>query len=224
MPEDCPMNPNPTLSRSLLASMLLVPTLSAVPAASVEEVPYTLQRRTGDLEVRRYEPHLVAATRVEGDFTDVGSRGFRRLFDYIRGDNRTRTSLDDPAAIGQAAEREKIAMTAPVGQSALGERFRITFAIPAGYSADTVPEPTDPRITIETEPARTVAVIRYRGRWSSGRYQQALDRLAAWMQSEGYEAAGDPIWARYDPPFMPWFLRRNEILVPIDAVDSLASR
>ena len=33
----------------------------------------------------------------------------------------------------------------------------------------------------------------------------------------GLEEAGEPIWARYDPPFKPWFLRRNEILIGIRA-------
>ena len=38
---------------------------------------------------------------------------------------------------------------------------------------------------------------------------------SAAMEKEGLRAVGEPVWARYDPPFMPWFLRTNEILVEI---------
>lgn len=65
------------------------------------------------------------------------------------------------------------------------------------------------------EPERTVAVIRYSGFWSRSRYLDHERKLLAWMQERGLEAVGEPVWARYDPPFMPWFLRRNEIVVEV---------
>jgi hypothetical protein len=34
----------------------------------------------------------------------------------------------------------------------------------------------------------------------------------------GYRVSGEPRWARYDPPWKPWFLRRNEVIVPIEPV------
>jgi hypothetical protein len=40
-------------------------------------------------------------------------------------------------------------------------------------------------------------------------------KLEAWIRDSGFRRIGDPIWARYNPPFTPWFLRRNEILIPI---------
>jgi hypothetical protein len=40
--------------------------------------------------------------------------------------------------------------------------------------------------------------------------------LLTWIEERGFKQTGDPVWARYNPPFMPWFLRRNEILIPVD--------
>jgi hypothetical protein len=56
-----------------------------------------------------------------------------------------------------------------------------------------------------------VAVIRYSGRWTDANYLEHLGLLMQAMRSNGMEWEGEPVYARYDPPFMPWFLRRNEV-------------
>ena len=77
------------------------------------------------------------------------------------------------------------------------------------------PQPTDERIRLRGVPARTVAAIRYTGFWSRSRYDVHEQRLREWIQRRGLESVGEPVWARYDPPFMPWFLRPNEILIEL---------
>jgi len=57
--------------------------------------------------------------------------------------------------------------------------------------------------------------VQYSGTWSRQRYERNLARLREWMKAQGLAAAGDPVWARYNAPFTPWFLRRNEVLVPL---------
>jgi len=64
-------------------------------------------------------------------------------------------------------------------------------------------------------PARRVAALTYSGTWAESRYLEHLSRLRQAMQREGLQPAGEPVWARYDPPFMPWFLRKNEILIEV---------
>ena len=71
-------------------------------------------------------------------------------------------------------------------------------------------------MTLRHVPARTMAAIRYSGFWSEERYQAHLAKLEAWMAEQGYTATGNAEWARYNPPLMPWFLRRNEILIPTE--------
>ena len=70
-------------------------------------------------------------------------------------------------------------------------------------------------VALREVPARRVAAVRYSGVWSEQRYDRYLAELEAWLRKQQLTAAGGPIWARYEPPFMPWFMRRNEILIPV---------
>jgi effector-binding domain-containing protein len=87
--------------------------------------------------------------------------------------------------------------------------------MPAEYTMDTLPRPTDPKVRIREIPAYRAAVIRYSGTWSESKFRKHLAELEDWMASQRFEAAGGPVWARYNAPFTPWFLRRNEILIPV---------
>jgi effector-binding domain-containing protein len=86
----------------------------------------------------------------------------------------------------------------------------------ASYTLETLPAPNDPAVSLRQVPARYMAAVRYSGFWSEKAYNSNLDELSSWMAQQGLKAVGEPIWARYNPPFMPWFLRRNEILVPVE--------
>ena len=182
---------------------------------ATEKLAYEVLETDGAIELRRVAAHVVAETFVEGDFEDVGSEGFRRLVGYIGGKNRSRSKIAMTAPGEQEAASEKIAMTAPVDQVRSGDRYRITFVMPARYELATLPEPTDPRVVLREEPARTVAAVRYSGFWSRSRYDEHEAELRAWLAARGLEAAGEAVWSRYDPPFMPWFLRRNEVVIPV---------
>jgi effector-binding domain-containing protein len=185
-------------------------------AVAIEEVPYAVIEQNGAFELRQYPPHIVAETTVEGAFDQVGNEGFRRLADYINGENRSKQSIAMTAPVNQEAQAEKIAMTAPVGQEKSGDRWRITFVMPAKYALDTLPKPIDSRIEIKQEPARLMAAVRYSGIWSRKRYEENEARLLAWIEERGFKQTAESVWARYNPPFMPWFLRRNEVLIPVD--------
>ncbi len=119
------------------------------------------------------------------------------------------------APVAQQREGEKIAMTAPVGQEALSNHWAVTFMMPTNYTIETLPQPTDDTVRLRAIPARRMAAVQYSGTWSQQRYERNLARLREWMKAQGLAAAGDPVWARYNPPFTPWFLRRNEVLVPL---------
>ena len=183
---------------------------------AIERAKYSVVAKEGNFELRQYEPYLVAETMVEGDFDTVGNEGFRRLFDYISGKNRKRQSISMTAPVSQEAESEKISMTAPVNQVRVGEKYRITFVMPAKYTMETLPEPLDDRVKLQAVPGQLIAALRYSGTWSKDRYEEKRIHLQALMRQKGLEAAGEPIFARYNPPFMPWFLRRNEVLIPVE--------
>jgi hypothetical protein len=184
---------------------------------ALEKLAYRTLDRDGPFELRRVESHVVAETFVEGDFESVGNEGFRRLAAYIGGANRRSDEISMTAPVGQEPASSKIAMTAPVGQEPSGDRYRITFLMPSRYTLDSLPHPADERIRLRAEPERTVAAIRYSGFWSRARYEDHEQRLRAWIETRGLEPIGEPVWARYDPPFMPWFLRRNDIVIEVRA-------
>ena len=190
--------------------------LVAKSAMAIEKAKYTVVEKEDDFEIRQYEPQIVAETFVEGDLEEVGDEGFRRLYGYISGDNQKKQSISMTAPVGQEANSEKIAMTAPVGQEQKDNRWRITFLMPAEYTLETLPVPTDSRVKLVQDPGRLMAAIRYSGTWSEAGYEENKALLEEFIEKRGLIQAGEPVWARYDPPFMPWFLRRNEVLIPVE--------
>jgi len=197
-----------------IAILSVAVTLSLTQVAmAIEEPKFKTIHVYEDFEVRDYAPYLVAETTVKGDFTDAGDEGFRRLFDYISGKNAKRANIAMAAPVIQSGQ--KIEMAAPVIQATSVGGFAIQFVMPAKWTLATLPVPEDRSVRVrEVAPAR-FAVIRYSGLWTRDRYETNLAKLRRALMREHLTPDGDPIWARYDPPFMPWFLRRNEILIPL---------
>lgn len=184
-------------------------------AMATEEAEYRVIRQDNRFELREYAPHIIAETLVGGDFDEAGSKAFGRLFKYISGNNTTSQNIEMTAPVSQQAEGEKIDMTSPVGQQRVNDNWAVSFMMPASYSLETLPTPRDRTITLRQVPARHMAAVTYSGLWNEKNYRQHKERLDAWINKNGFSVTGEPVWARYNPPFMPWFLRRNEILVPV---------
>ena len=190
--------------------------IGVMDAMAIEEARYKVLEKDNKFEIRDYAPYILAETIVEGDLEEAGNKAFNRLFRYISGDNRSRKKVAMTAPVSQQPMGEKIKMTAPVGQRRVQEKWAVSFMMPASYTLKTLPEPEDPNITLLQVPARRMASVRYSGFWSEKRYLRYKLELESWIQERGLTVVGDPIWARYNPPFTLWFLRRNEILIPID--------
>jgi effector-binding domain-containing protein len=185
---------------------------------AIEEARFTVLEKDKEFELRQYEPQIVAETLVEGNFDEVGNQGFRRLFAYISGNNQKTQSIPMAAPVTQEAGGVKIPMTAPVGQERVGEKWRITFLMPLQYTMETLPIPLDSNIGLKIIPGRLMAAIRYSGTWSKKNFQENETQLLAWIAQHGLKPVGEPVWARYNPPFTPWFMRRNEVLIPVERV------
>lgn len=172
-----------------------------------ESPTYEVAESLGDVEIRHYEPYVVAETLVRGSLEKAGNGGFRVLAGYIFGGNET-----------DAGGSTKITMTTPVTQDRVGDRYRIQFMMPASHTTDSLPTPKDERVTVREVGPRRLAAIRYSGRWSQAEYERQRTRLVRALDDADYEAFDEPIWARYDPPWKPWFLRTNEVLTAFRAV------
>ena len=169
----------------------------------VEQAKYEVLKKIGKIEIRRY-PRLVIA-RVDG----YGDGGFNFLFRFISGNNRQKSDI----AMTAPVVSEEIAMTAPV----LSEKGSIAFIMPEGYKLETTPEPLDDQIKIVEVPERVVAALRFSGRWSNSIFQKKTEQLLAEIENAGLKVAGQVFSMRYNGPYTPWFLRRNEVAIAIES-------
>ena len=212
----------PRKSLTLLLSCAAALTLagcSVFGGKAAEEVPYQVLRSDGDIELRQYPPILIAETRVAGSFDDATGPAFRRLFDYISGENRARQEIAMTAPVlreaSAAGEGEEIAMTAPVFREASADGWTMAFVLPEGYSLESAPLPTDPEVEVRELPSERRAVIRFTGNPEEADIAEKSETLRAWMAKQELEAAGDPQLAGYNPPWTLPFMRRNEVLIPV---------
>lgn len=187
---------------------------------AVEEAKYNLLYKEDRFELREYASHILAETIVEGDFQEAGNEAFSRLFNYISGYNQQQQKVAMISPVGQAPSSQNIAMTSPVSQQMQDGRWVVSFMMPASFTLETTPEPKDPNVSIREVPARLIAAVRYSGFWNEKNYLLNLAKLQDWIANNQLTHLDEPIWARYNPPFMPWFLRRNEILVPVASPES----
>jgi len=168
-----------------------------------DQVPYTVVKKIEDLEIRHY-PEVIFAV-VEDNVDDSG---FELLFQYISGENKTRRKIPMTAPV---ITSEKIPMTAPV----ISRKNYMAFALPSSYTKDTVPVPTNPAVTIDVQPEKIMAVLRFSGRTSDTKDQKYLQELITTLKTHKIQRKGEPVLMRYNSPFTPGFLRRNEVAVEI---------
>ncbi len=190
-----------------------------------ERQGYDVLKRLPGFELRRYPAHLVAEVEVDSSFTDAGNRAFGLLAAFISGRNSARGKVAMTAPVLQEQASTRIAMTSPVVQESGGQPGRqvVAFVMPAEFTVDTLPTPSDPRIRVREVPAQVAAARTFTGRWSEPIYQEQLARLHSAVSQAGLEMIGQPRFARFDPPWTPWFLRHNEVVQPV-TVDQVALR
>ena len=192
--------------KTLVIVALLIPlALFAVALMSLDEPEYEVIEQTDAFELRAYKPFLVAETRVDGDFDEASGRAFRSLVSYIQGGNQGGRNLP---------------MTAPVNQQRVAhgndDTWLFQFVMPKEYVLQMLPQPMDEGVTLRQIPARLVAARRYSGDWGEQKYRDNEQALLEALQQERLMPVGAPIFARYNAPFVPGFLRRNEVLVDVE--------
>jgi hypothetical protein len=168
---------------------------SGAVAMALEEPEYEVLYESGEVEIRHYDPYIIAEVNVDGSAADREAFGI--LAGYIFGDNDSGTEM---------------AMTAPV--ETRGSEY--AFVMERKYSMYTLPRPNDSRINLRTKPSRVVAVLEFSGRWTEKNFAKHEKLLLDELAALGIATTGKPELARYNSPFTPWFLRRNEIIVSID--------
>jgi hypothetical protein len=199
------------LSTGLTLSLLLI---GAAPAMAIEEPSYRVITQSEPFEIREYPPLIVAQVEVPGDLSEASSAGFRLIANYIFGNN---ISVRDGGLTTAEPIPEKIAMTVPVIAEGRGDQktWLIQFVMPKQYTLETLPKPNNPQVKLLAMGPQKIAVIRFTGFISDEKVQEKTAELMAWIKSRNALPLGNPRLARYNPPWsIPW-MRRNEILIPI---------
>jgi hypothetical protein len=160
-----------------------------------QEQPYTVVKKIGSLEIRDYPASVHAQLTLTGSAETVGNKAFGSLVGYI--------------------SSNKIAMTSPVIQERNEDQWNVSFVMPAGMNAADLPKPTNSELVIREVPAHLAGATTWSGSWKYPEAQKRGEEMVEQLTDLGYRVSGEPRWARYDPPWKPWFMRRNEMIAPI---------
>ena len=168
-----------------------------------QTVSYEITGKIGEIEFRKY-PRMILATVM----SDRNDSGFNLLFSYITGKNHPKRQIPMTAPV---ITSEQIPMTAPV----VSDEKTMSFVMPGGKEQDEIPEPLDERVKITAQDPREMAVIRFKGYAGREEVNEVTSRLLEGLQKAGITTRGRPVLMRYNAPWTPGFLRRNEIGIEI---------
>jgi len=182
--------------------------------SDVEKPKYQATALTNEIELRSYDPMLVAMVQMSGSRKDVISEGFRVLADYIFGNNTLEQNISMTAPVEQQAG-QKISMTAPVQQQQRSNSWMISFVMPKQFTLKTIPKPNNEMVKINEVPAQRFITIRFSGSNSDDNIRKNESALFNYITQNKINVTGEPKYAFYNPPWTLPFMRRNEIMVQL---------
>ena len=150
---------------------------------------------------------------VEKNYKSAIEKGFSVLAGYKFGNNVARQKIEMTTPV-QVSQSQKIAMTTPVTVTG-SDKFMVAFIMPSEYTLETLPLPKDNNIHFTHIPTHKMAAIRFSGYFQRDTINRNKERLNQWIEEEGLETEGDFIVAGYNPPWVPGFLARNEVMIKI---------
>jgi len=171
----------------------------------VETIEYEIIHEIGKVEIRRYPKIIVA--RVE-DSSDA----FNLLYRFITGENRQRARVKMTSPVVS----QQVEMTSPV----LSETDSMAFVMPKEYTVETTPEPLNNHVKIVEIPARLIAALCFSGGWSEAHFEKETQELLSALSEAKIKTKGNVFTMLYNPPFIPGFLRRNEVAIEVEYSDN----
>ena len=201
---------------SIIALILIVGGLLAGPVMSnVEKPDYKVIQTEQNIEIRQYEPMIIAEVEVDGKREDAIREGFRLIADYIFGNNTVQRDIAMTAPV-QQQESQKIAMTAPVQQQSTGRSWQISFVMPSKYSMETLPEPKNDRVRLKEIMTKKFVVIKFSGTNSNENVTEHENQLMNYIEANQIKIIDSPKYAFYNAPWTLPFMRRNEVMIEIN--------
>ena len=196
------------------AVVFLAAIIWSLVASNVDTPDYEILAKDGQVEIRQYDPMIVAETTVEGEREQAIGRGFRIIANYIFGNNLASEKVAMTAPVTQQPS-EKIAMTAPVTQQPDGSVWKVRFIMPSEYTMETLPNPINPEVQLIEVPSKRFAAIRFSGFATQGSLDKHTGQLQDYIEQESLSPNSEPTYAFYNDPWTVPFMRRNEVMIEI---------
>lgn len=198
-----------------IIGIVLIGAIAAGPIMSDVETPnYEIVKSQDAIEIRQYEPMIIAKVQMNGKREDAIGGGFRLLADYIFGNNIANQDIAMTAPV-QQQESTKIAMTAPVQHQSAGNYWQVSFVMPSEYTMDTLPKPVNERVVLKEIPAKTFAAITFSGTNSDENVKAHEKILLEYVEANDLSVISTPKYAFYNPPWTLPPMRRNEVMIEI---------
>lgn len=157
-----------------------------------EKQKYVVLKKFAEFETREYFPVVMADVVLGADRSSAANKAFGFLFKYI--------------------SKNKISMTAPVLQEKMpDDKWRVSFVMPASSQMEDLPEPSETQVSLRHVGSERIAVLRFSGGSSESLVSRKEEKLRALMNTHGLLAQGAARVARFNPPWIPPFMRHNEI-------------
>lgn len=202
----------------ILATILGVIILGGImagPLMSNVEIPnYKIIKSEDNIEIRRYDPMIIAEVEMTGNREETIGNGFRLLADYIFGNNTFQKDIAMTAPVEQKMNH-KIAMTAPVQQESMGDSWKVSFVMPSKYTMQSLPKPNNNHVELKEIASKQFVVIRFSGKNSDLNITEHEKKLKKYIAANDFQAIGFPKYAFYNPPWTFPPMRRNEVMIEI---------
>lgn len=213
---------------TLIGVFLLLGLLTGPLMSEVEKPNYQVIATEENIEIRHYEPMIIAEVEVKGQRKEAINAGFRLLADYIFGKNIRKQDIAMTAPVQQQEsqqiamtapvqqqESQNIAMTAPVQQQSVGKAWKVSFVMPSEYNMNSLPTPKDVRVRLKQIEAKKFVVIEFSGTNSNENVSKHEQQLLQYIQTHQIKTIDSPKYAFYNPPWTLPLLRRNEVMLQI---------
>ena len=199
----------------LIVATILVGALATGPIMSNVETPsYKVIQSKGKIEIREFDPMVIAEVQVVGRRKDAISSGFKLLADYIFGNNISQENIGTAATIQRPAS-EKIAMTAPVQQQLANNSWLVSFVMPSEYNLEDLPKPKNVEVKLKNVPVKRFVTIQFSGTSSDENLAKHKKLLVEFIKTNSISVTGTSKYAFYNPPWTLPLMRRNEVMFEV---------
>ena len=177
------------LSRVRACLVPFVLLFSTLPMSGKQAFPQT---DVGECELKTLPAGMLLKSQGSGSYFAGANGLFMPLFRYISSHN--------------------IAMTTPV--EAQGDTAAMFFWVAEAEQPKVIGDENG--VSVVRVPERRVASMGGRGSYDRANFEKTRDTLLAWLRERADVEQAGPAYAGYwNAPFVPWFLKRFEVHIPV---------